>query len=55
MALSGSSVSLNFQLVRIRRVLLNWLTISTNAILFAAIALVIGIGSAFWVDRKSVV
>ena len=52
MSLSGSSVSLNYQLVRVRRTLLNWLAISTNAILFVAIALVIGIGSGFWVVER---
>ena len=52
MALSGPTVSFGYQLVRLRRGLLNWLSISTNALLFTAIALVLGIGSAFWVvDR----
>ncbi|CAN0477474.1 unnamed protein product, partial [Phaeothamnion confervicola] len=41
-----------YRLVRVRRAVLNWLSLSTNALLFAGIALVLGIGSAlFTVDR----
>jgi|LNFM01.1.fsa_nt_gb hypothetical protein len=52
MALSGTTVSFGYRLVRLRRMLLTGLSISTNAVLFAVISLVLGIGSAFWmVDR----
>ncbi len=52
MALSGTTVSLGYRLVRFRRMLLTGLSISTNAVLFAVISLVLGIGSAFWmIDR----
>ncbi len=52
MALSGTTVSFGYRLVRLRRMLLTGLSISTNAVLFAVISLVLGIGSAFWmIDR----
>lgn len=52
MALSGTTVSFGYRLVRLRRMLLTGLSISTNAVLFAVISLVLGVGSAFWtIDR----
>ena len=52
MAMSAPSVSLSYHLVRLRRAITYWLSISTNALIFSCIALVLGIGSAlFTVDR----
>ncbi len=54
MALSGPTVSFGYQLVRMRRALLNWLSFWTNALIFVAIALVVGISSGIWlVERGS--
>lgn len=54
MAVTAPSVSVSYRLVRIRRALVNWLAVSTNAILFVAIALLLGIGSALYtVERGS--
>lgn len=47
MALTTPQVSFGYKLVRIRRTILNWLAISTNAILLVALSLALGIGSAF--------
>lgn len=52
MALSSPTVSFGYQLVRVRRTILTWLSISTNALLFAALALTLGIGSGYWVVER---
>jgi hypothetical protein len=46
MALTTPQVSFSYKLVRIRRTVLNWLAISTNAILLLTLSLALGIGSA---------
>ncbi len=52
MAMSAPSVSLSYHLVRLRRAITYWLSISTNALIFTGIALVLGVGSALLtVDR----
>jgi hypothetical protein len=54
MALTSPTVSFGYRLVRLRRLLVAAISISTNAVLFAVVALALGIGSAFWmVDRGS--
>ena len=52
MALTAPTVSFGYRLVRIRRFLLNWLSISTNAVLFVVLSLALGIGSGFWVVER---
>jgi hypothetical protein len=55
MAISVPAVSVvGSQLARVRRILLTWLTLSTNAILFVGLSIVLGIGSALYlVDTGS--
>jgi hypothetical protein len=54
MTLTAPTVSIRYRLVRMRRGVLNWLSMSTNALLFTGIALVMGIGSALLtIDRGS--
>lgn len=52
MAVSGPTVSIGYQLVRVRRAVLAWLSFWTNALLFAGATLVLGVGSAFWVVER---
>ena len=49
MASTTPTVSFGFQLVRMRRAVLAWISLSANAILFVGLALVVGVGSAFYV------
>ncbi len=52
MTVTAPSVSLRYRFVRVRRAVLNWLAVSTNALLFVGISLVLGVGSALLsVDR----
>ena len=44
--IDAPTVSLRYRLVRLRRALLGWLAVSTNALLFVGVALLLGIGSA---------
>lgn len=54
MALTSPIVSFGYRLVRVRRAILNWLSFWMNALIFCGVAVVIGIGSAYWaVDRGS--
>jgi len=55
MAISVPAVSVvGSQLARVRRILLTWLTLSTNAILFVGLSIVLGIGSGLYlVDTGS--
>lgn len=52
MAITSPSVSFGYRLVRIRRAVGAWLSMSTNALLFVGIALVLGVGSGFWVVER---
>lgn len=45
---SAPSVSFGYRLVRVRRAVLAWITLSANALVFAGLALVLGVGSALY-------
>ena len=49
MTTTTPTVSFGFQVVRVRRAVLAWISVSANAILFVALVLVLGIGSALYV------
>jgi hypothetical protein len=49
MAYATPSVSILYQLARLRRAVLTWLTVSTNIVLFLAFVLVAGVGSSLYV------
>lgn len=52
MATTTPSVSFGYRLVRLRRAVLAWLTLSLNLIVFTALSVVLGVGSALYaVDR----
>jgi hypothetical protein len=48
MATITPSVSFGYRLVRLRRLLLAWLTVSANVIVLAGLAVVLGVGSALY-------
>ena len=48
MATTTPSVPFAYRLVRLRRAMLGWLTLSANVIVFAGMAVVLGVGSALY-------